>query len=211
MSKQSQEREQVPIAAPAGSSQSSGQGQGRPTLQPSSPFPHRKQSTGKALLSSVTLASSHDLSPKFFPVGNKEAVQFVAHLWEHLPWKGFGRPVNVPNCLLFTSPFMSAILHLHIHIESHICSGKPGSQVDDYPIFTYKKPSAFPTMNGYRSQVTWVLDFLNTIKKLLRKQMRWQAAQLLCTQPQILTEVASAFLLPSFQPKAGTCPYQGPL
>lgn len=124
----------------------------------------------------VTLTSCHDLSPKVFHAGAEEAAQFVAHLWKHLPWKGFGRYVNVPNCSLFTPPFASAILHLHIHIESHVCSGTPGSQVDDYPIFMYKEPSAFPTTNAYRSQVTQVTDFASTIKKLLKKRMRFSTA-----------------------------------
>lgn len=125
------------------------------------------------LLLFITLTSCHDLSPKVFPAGDEEAVQFVAHLWEHLPWKGFGRRVNVPNCSLFTPPFASAVLHPHIHIESHMCSGKPGNQVDDYPIFMYKEPSAFPTANAYRSQVTRVMDFVSTIKKLLKKRTRF--------------------------------------
>ena len=133
-------------------------------------------------------------SPEVLPIEGEKAVWFVAHLWEHLPCQGSGRHGNVPNCSLFTLPFPSASLDLCVYTESHICSGKSGSQVDDYPILIYKEPSAFPTVNCSRSQVMRVMDLGSTIKKQLRKQMRRQAVQLLPTEPWMLTDPTSAFL-----------------
>lgn len=87
-----------------------------------------------------------DLSPKSLPCSRWRGSTIAAHLWEDLPRKSFGRHVKVPNSSLFTLPFVSAILYLCMYTESHICSGKSDSQVDDYAIFIYKEPSAFPTM-----------------------------------------------------------------
>lgn len=129
----------------------------------------------------LSLTSCHDLSPKSLPCSRWRGSTIAAHLWEDLPRKSFGRHVKVPNSSLFTLPFVSAILFLCMYTESHVCSGKSESQVDDYAIFIYKEPSAFPTMNCYRSQVMQVMDLVSTIKKLLRRQMRLQAVQL-CTQ-----------------------------
>lgn len=55
-----------------------------------------------------------------------------------------------------------------------------------------------------------VADLVIMIKNLLRKRMRLQTVQLLHTDPWILTEVTSAFLLPSFESKASTSPFQKP-
>lgn len=62
----------------------------------------------------------------------------------------------------------------HTYRTPHLLS-KSESQVDDYPVFIYKEPSAFPTVNCYRSQVVQVADLVSKIKELLRKQVRLQA------------------------------------
>lgn len=55
-----------------------------------------------------------------------------------------------------------------------------------------------------------VADLVIMIKRLLKQRMRLQAVQLLHTDLWILTEVTSAFLLPSFKSKASTSPFQKP-
>lgn len=115
-------------------------------------------------------------------------------IYGHTCLERLWQTVNVSNCSSFTLRFMSAGLYLCVCTESHIRSGKSESQVADYPIFIYKGPSAFPTVNRKRSQVMHVMDLVSTIKEQLRKQVRLQAVQLLHTDPGILTDTTSVFL-----------------
>lgn len=73
-------------------------------------------------------------------------------------------------------------LSVHIYRIPRLLS-KSGSQVDDYPIFIDKEPSAFPTAHCYRSQAVQATESGRAIKEPLRKQTGFLAVRLLYTGP----------------------------
>ena len=66
--------------------------------------------------------------------------------------------------------------------------------MDDDSVLIYEEPSAFPTVNCYRSQGTRGMDLGSTITKLLRKEMRQQAVQPLHGDRWMPMAATSAFL-----------------